>query len=70
MKIYLAAAALSVMLVTSAAAGFAGSESRGQPVNSTVYVPAIDQDTGKMPTMKQRGSKAKAKKKSKIKRVY
>ena len=73
MKIYLSAVALSVLLVTPAAAGFAGTESRGQPVNSSVYAPAIDQDTGKMPTMKQRGAKAKAqakaKKKKKI-RVY
>jgi hypothetical protein len=74
MKIYLTALALTVMFATSAAAEFAGTESRGQPVNSTVYAPAIDQDTGKMPTMKQRGWKAKAqakaKNKSKKKRVY
>ena len=49
MRIVLSAVALSVMLVTSAAAGFTGTESRGQPVNSTVYVPAIDPDTGYMP---------------------
>ncbi len=69
MKIYLTALALTVAFATPAAAGFAGTESRGQPVGSTVYAPAIDQDTGKMPRMYQKGSKAKAQaKKSKKKK--
>jgi hypothetical protein len=75
MKIYLTALALTVLLATPAAAEFAGTESRGQPVNSSVYAPAIDPDTGRMPTMHQ-GSRAKAQaikakkvKKKKVKRI-
>ena len=77
----LSAVALSVMAVTPTAAGFAGTESRGQPINSTVYVPAIDPDTGvhawslqwlSLPLLPGYYSRAnvKAKKVKKKKRVY